>query len=192
MMRRILLATLVLPGLLVLVVMIISYGTPVRVTRGGFANLPLTHVQCEKGRWSFMHVAANPGNRAMMNNGSRLGIGWNAFPLRGTIHAEGGMTITSANTILTIRGLTIRPINLDLMQLPKPEKDVALNAWVRGLEIRGWGWVLPLAMLAWPVGSFVVGPVRRHRRRRRGLCAACGYDLTGNTSGVCPECGVSV
>jgi hypothetical protein len=25
--------------------------------------------------------------------------------------------------------------------------------------------------------------------RRRGLCAACGYDLYGNASGVCPECG---
>jgi hypothetical protein len=22
-----------------------------------------------------------------------------------------------------------------------------------------------------------------------GLCLACGYDLTGNASGVCPECG---
>ena len=26
-------------------------------------------------------------------------------------------------------------------------------------------------------------------RRRRGLCAACGYNLRGNLSGVCPECG---
>ena len=30
------------------------------------------------------------------------------------------------------------------------------------------------------------------RRRRRGHCAACGYDLTGNVSGVCPECGGTV
>lgn len=22
-----------------------------------------------------------------------------------------------------------------------------------------------------------------------GFCAQCGYDLTGNTSGICPECG---
>ena len=26
-------------------------------------------------------------------------------------------------------------------------------------------------------------------RRAKGLCVACGYDLTGNVSGVCPECG---
>lgn len=30
---------------------------------------------------------------------------------------------------------------------------------------------------------------RRERRRRRGLCITCGYNLTGNTTGVCPECG---
>ena len=27
------------------------------------------------------------------------------------------------------------------------------------------------------------------RRRRKGLCLKCGYNLTGNVSGVCPECG---
>lgn len=32
----------------------------------------------------------------------------------------------------------------------------------------------------------------RHRRRNRGLCTSCGYDLTGNVSGVCPECGAAV
>jgi hypothetical protein len=26
-------------------------------------------------------------------------------------------------------------------------------------------------------------------RRSRGLCPSCGYDLTGNLSGTCPECG---
>lgn len=30
---------------------------------------------------------------------------------------------------------------------------------------------------------------RRRQRRRRNQCIPCGYDLTGNTSGVCPECG---
>jgi predicted Zn-ribbon and HTH transcriptional regulator len=34
---------------------------------------------------------------------------------------------------------------------------------------------------------------RRRRRRRyrltHGLCLTCGYNLTGNVSGRCPECG---
>jgi hypothetical protein len=29
----------------------------------------------------------------------------------------------------------------------------------------------------------------KERRNSCGLCRHCGYDLTGNTSGVCPECG---
>ncbi len=33
--------------------------------------------------------------------------------------------------------------------------------------------------------------VRRQHWRRRGACTACGYDLTGNVSGVCPECGTA-
>ena len=31
---------------------------------------------------------------------------------------------------------------------------------------------------------------RRDRRIPPGHCQSCGYDLTGNVSGVCPECGV--
>jgi predicted RNA-binding Zn-ribbon protein involved in translation (DUF1610 family) len=31
----------------------------------------------------------------------------------------------------------------------------------------------------------------RSRRRRPGLCPACGYNLAGNVSGVCPECGTA-
>jgi predicted RNA-binding Zn-ribbon protein involved in translation (DUF1610 family) len=33
---------------------------------------------------------------------------------------------------------------------------------------------------------------RRLSQSRRGLCNSCGYDLTGNVSGVCPECGNAV
>jgi hypothetical protein len=29
----------------------------------------------------------------------------------------------------------------------------------------------------------------RTERRAKGLCLGCGYDLWGNVSGVCPECG---
>ena len=42
---------------------------------------------------------------------------------------------------------------------------------------------------AWLVRSW---HVRQADRRREGRCLACGYSLTGNTSGVCPECGSCV
>jgi hypothetical protein len=44
--------------------------------------------------------------------------------------------------------------------------------------------------------SWWVALQRRRRlrawRSRAGLCVSCGYDLTGNTSGVCPECGNNI
>lgn len=36
----------------------------------------------------------------------------------------------------------------------------------------------------------VRGPIRQARRRWKGWCLDCGYDLTGNHSGRCPECGL--
>jgi hypothetical protein len=60
---------------------------------------------------------------------------------------------------------------------------------------------------AWPFGSaaclaLVLLYIRSDRRRvmldhlercrREQLCVQCGYSLTGNTSGICPECGTSI
>jgi len=35
----------------------------------------------------------------------------------------------------------------------------------------------------------IVARIRRQRPRPPHACAACGYNLTGNASGICPECG---
>jgi hypothetical protein len=49
--------------------------------------------------------------------------------------------------------------------------------------------------LLWAI--FIYPPVWWFLRRgwhhaKPGLCTACGYNLTGNTSGTCPECGTAV
>ena len=44
----------------------------------------------------------------------------------------------------------------------------------------------------YPTIVFFRGPYRRYRRRKKGLCLKCGYNLTGNVSGVCPECGEKI
>ena len=46
------------------------------------------------------------------------------------------------------------------------------------------GWAL--------VGCYVAMCVRRWRDFKRSHCMECGYNLTGNVSGVCPECGEPV
>jgi len=49
-----------------------------------------------------------------------------------------------------------------------------------------WMILVPLTVLPTIRG---VRRIRWRRRRVAGLCRQCGYNLTGNTSGVCPECG---
>jgi hypothetical protein len=49
-------------------------------------------------------------------------------------------------------------------------------------------WLVFFVFGAYPALVLTKGIVRR-RRRKRGQCPKCGYNLTGNTSGVCPECG---
>lgn len=45
-----------------------------------------------------------------------------------------------------------------------------------------------IVFLVYPVVAVTRRRFRYHRRRP-GHCLHCQYDLTGNTSGVCPECG---
>ncbi len=50
-------------------------------------------------------------------------------------------------------------------------------------------WAPCLLLAVYPTIAFIRGPYSRHRRRKKGLCLNCGYNLTANVSGVCPECG---
>lgn len=48
---------------------------------------------------------------------------------------------------------------------------------------------MPLALIGLPTARLWW---RDRRRGRAGCCAACGYDLTGNVTGRCSECGAEV
>jgi hypothetical protein len=69
----------------------------------------------------------------------------------------------------------------------------------------------PRLQRAYPASPFLVGRVQiplppviivlaagtaflwhRDRRMPPGHCKECGYDLTGNVSGICPECGTAI
>lgn len=50
-------------------------------------------------------------------------------------------------------------------------------------------WFACMILVSYPAWFLVRGSLRLRRRRRQGLCLACGYNLTGNVSGICPECG---
>ncbi len=71
---------------------------------------------------------------------------------------------------------------------------LGLSADIRRLPIRPvWpGFALNTifyALIAWGLWQVPLA-IRRRRRRRKGFCVRCGYDLKGLTAGVpCPECG---
>ena len=64
--------------------------------------------------------------------------------------------------------------------------------WHYSITLKASPLFLVFMFAAYPTFAFIRGPLRRHRRRRKGLCLKCGYDLTGNESGTCPECGSEV
>jgi hypothetical protein len=67
--------------------------------------------------------------------------------------------------------------------------------WWRGRSVGHLGrilavpdWFLYLVFLILPAVWFRWG----RGRLREGFCVKCGYNLTGNVSGVCPECGTVI
>jgi len=57
-----------------------------------------------------------------------------------------------------------------------------------GVVVPCWSLVILFAIL--PTLWFIKH--RKHGSPSSTQCAACGYNLTGNTSGVCPECGAPI
>lgn len=101
---------------------------------------------------------------------------------------RGRLTITSHRKPTTSRILvTTAPdgshIVIDYFQSYAPAHRLVVSYSVTALITA----VLPID---WPI--YFSRPARRRRLKRQGRCSTCGYDLTGNVSGACPECGAPI
>jgi hypothetical protein len=67
---------------------------------------------------------------------------------------------------------------------PHREVQVALPLWALAVVL---GLIPVVSLLRWRVRSRV-----QQWRTIRGRCLSCGYNLTGNTTGICPECGTTI
>ena len=68
--------------------------------------------------------------------------------------------------------------------------DIPRVLWGRGGEI---SLTFPLWILLFAVGVPTILAWRRERLLRRSdRCSHCGYNLTGTTTGTCPECGDAI
>lgn len=86
----------------------------------------------------------------------------------------------------------LRPTGWRVMWFKKPE---FMPAGLPRFNIYSgtWNFMLPL----WTPFLLVAIPTaflfwRDHRKIPQGHCQNCGYSLTGNTSGICPECGEQI
>lgn len=67
-----------------------------------------------------------------------------------------------------------------------------LRYYAHRIRVIGFDLWLPVLLTTiaptWVAIRYSIGPLRQRRRRRLGLCLACGYDLRGSPE-RCPECG---
>ena len=71
--------------------------------------------------------------------------------------------------------------------LDPPPANTKWHRRIGRLRMQLWA---PAALLCiYPAAAMVYGAHRRRRRRLRRECTRCGYNLSGNTTGVCSECG---
>ncbi len=72
----------------------------------------------------------------------------------------------------------------------QPNSWIPLFLWNKSLRAYG------IAFPCWLIAIIVFIPTfllwRKDRRIPEGHCRNCGYNLTGNVSGKCSECGVSI
>lgn len=108
--------------------------------------------------------------------------------------------IGSGRMILLIGGgVLIQPAPAQL-ELGFQMMDADIPGKSFGARLRGWfmfpqsmgvdAWFVPFGLpVAVLTAAFWLIYRRARERPAAGFCAACGYDLTGNVSGVCSECG---
>jgi hypothetical protein len=123
---------------------------------------------------------------------------WVSFQVSGTVWFD-GYNVCLGNVSATDRSLEVDSripgtfwpeivLGTEFGIALVPQSDVGYTS----IACRVPWWVLLLLFGVYPTVQFVRKKRQEYQKTRRlehGQCNACGYDLTGNTSGVCPECG---
>ena len=127
----------------------------------------------------FVHYFTPPGHIALFYEDSIhvYAFGDRAINFR-VIHGAGTNSWENRYlTQLSCPGL----FRIDWFDHPAPHSVLQGTIYVRPTLV---------LLLAYPTFALIHSEIRRRSRHRKGHCLSCGYDLTGNCSGQCPECGV--
>jgi hypothetical protein len=119
---------------------------------------------------------------------------------RFVVGIEGGVVLCAWSSNLPARGAEYIPIPVFQVVEAKsgggwgfefPTYDrVDLNGQVVFRNVRVPLWCALAVVVISASTAAVIG--RRKARRGATVCAKCSYDLHGNISGICPECGVPI
>lgn len=76
--------------------------------------------------------------------------------------------------------------------LPPPDAKLSPASYRREYRVHIPYWI-PFVLCSIPLLIIVgINRGRCYYRKIHGLCISCGYNLTGNQSGGCPECGTKI
>ncbi len=133
---------------------------------------------------------ATPSWSAFRGDGPSFERLENAGPFGGHEAAAGWPLLAFHGADVSIKdpgAFTRVPVKGVLVRIPRgtqPELLIPLTPMWPGFAANS-----AIYGLAWFSLAFGVGRLKRWRRRRRGLCPFCRYDLSGVDSDTCPECG---
>ena len=116
-----------------------------------------------------------PSNRNMSSE-----TAWSVTVRDGGIQVHRGPSFLGCGTGLKTDRTAVAGFHYSRTYYGKAKERPVIKDWRVPL------WALVMLFSAYPVVALRGNRARLRRRRRvRGLCEECGYDLTGNVSGVC-------
>jgi hypothetical protein len=189
-MRRFSTICALVPAIAAPALLAISYLTPLRASNGRIQSPPFTSVMLTRGelRLDQLVYLNAPITNPDITYGGRWGLFWKRLDVpRAELNPEDmgmfpkdgccGMGFPYDDLFLSS---AFRPMN-GLTNL----RDVSFRS------VRAPFWPVTILTSIYPIFLLRMA-IRTRIRQRRGLCIPCGYNLTGNTSGICPECGTAI
>ncbi len=186
--------TVLLPGILAALIAIpflLSFLTPLHYTRGMVANLqrlPAQEFLLRDGRFLWLRrtpIDTARGTFVYVTRRNSMLFKWRIMETPFVLLLDPEDRSYSIERLGS--GGDWKPYS-DLGLVAVRHEKLVLSAWTPGIPIIVFA-AYPALVLTTHLVSRIRRSILRRRRLRMNHCLECGYDLTGNVSGVCPECG---